>query len=346
MAEEGRATTRVAPTRRGRNGGARRRDSSAPLRCARNDMWGTCGGGDGSPPPVFTGAGSRREDNGRGVFTRAGSSREERRGELEGEGRREWPKRDGRPLGSPLRGEGGMAEPGNEIPRLRCAALGMTCGGALVGMTCGGGDGSPQDLREDNGRGVFTRAGISREERRGELEGEGRREWPKRDGRPLGSPLRGEGGMAEPGDEIPRLRCAALGMTMWGKGMGPRPPSSRGQDLDARTTGGVSSRGQALRGKNGGESLRVKEGENGRRGTGPLGSPLRGEGGMAEPGDEIPRLRFAALGMTCGGALVGMTCGGRGWVPAPRLHGGRISTRGQGRRGGGQKAWAMNRPVM
>ena len=55
---------------------------------------------------------------------------------------------------------------------------------------------------------------------------------------------------------------------MWGKGMGPRPPSSRGQDLDARTTGGVFSRGQALRGENGGERLRMKEGENGRRGTG------------------------------------------------------------------------------
>ena len=135
MAEEGRATTRVAPTRRGRNGGARRRDSSAPLRYARNDMWGSAGRNDmwgkGMGPRI-------REDNGGGVFTRAGSSREGRRGELEGEGRREWPKRDERPLGSPLRGEGGMAEPGNEIPRPRCATLGMTCGGVVVGMTCGG----------------------------------------------------------------------------------------------------------------------------------------------------------------------------------------------------------------
>ena len=134
MAEEGRATTRVAPTRRGRRARGRR-DSSTPLRYARNDMWGSAGRNDmwgkGMGPRI-------REDNGRGVFTRAGSSREERRGELEGEGRREWPKRDGRPLGSPLRGEGGMAEPGNEIPRLRCATLGMRCGGALVGMTCGG----------------------------------------------------------------------------------------------------------------------------------------------------------------------------------------------------------------
>ena len=39
------------------------RDSSAPLRCARNDMWE---GRDGFPPPIFTGARSRREDNGRG----------------------------------------------------------------------------------------------------------------------------------------------------------------------------------------------------------------------------------------------------------------------------------------
>ena len=141
MAEEGRATTRVAPTRRGRKEGARarrRRDSSAPLRCARNDMWGSAGRngvwGRGMGPRI-------REDNGWGVFTGAGSLREGRRGELEGEGRREWPKRDGRPLGSPLRGEGGRRARGredDEIPRLRCAALGMTCGGALVGMTCGG----------------------------------------------------------------------------------------------------------------------------------------------------------------------------------------------------------------
>ena len=144
MAEEGRATTRVAPTRRGRNGGARRRDSSAPLRCARNDMWGNAGRNDmwgkgmGPRPPSSRGQDLDARTTGGGVFTRAGFSREERRGELEGEGRREWPKRDGRPLGSPLRGEGGMAEGGNEIPRLRCATLGMTCGGALVGMTCGG----------------------------------------------------------------------------------------------------------------------------------------------------------------------------------------------------------------
>ena len=150
------------------------------------------------------------------------------------------------------------------IPRLRCATLGMRCGGVVVGMTCGGRGWVPASARTTGG-GVFTRAGFSREERRGEFEGEGRREWPKRDGRPLGSPLRGEGGGRED-DEIPRLRCARN--DMWGKGMGPRPPSSRGQDLDARTTGGVSSRGQAFRGKNGGESLRVKEGENGRRGTG------------------------------------------------------------------------------
>ena len=44
---------------------------------------GNNGGREGSPPPVFTGAGSRREDN---------------------EGK------------------------GNKIPRLRFAALGMTCG--------------------------------------------------------------------------------------------------------------------------------------------------------------------------------------------------------------------------
>ena len=152
---------------------------------------------------------------------------------------------------------------GDKIPRLRCAALGMTCGGR--GWV-------PASARTTGG-GVFTRAGSSREERRGEFEGEGRREWPKRDGRPLGSPLRGEEGGRED-DEIPRLRCARNDMwgsagrnDMW-KGMGPRPPSSRGQDLDARTTGGVSSRGQAFRGKDGGERLRVKEGENGRRGTG------------------------------------------------------------------------------
>ena len=54
MAEEGRATTRVPPTRRGRNGGAWRRDSSAPLRSARNDMWGK-----GMGPRI-------REDNGWG----------------------------------------------------------------------------------------------------------------------------------------------------------------------------------------------------------------------------------------------------------------------------------------
>ena len=105
------------------------------LGCARNDMWGR-----GMGPRI-------REDNGWGVFTGAGSLREGRRGELEGEGRREWPKRDGRPLGSPLRGEGGMAEGGNEIPRLRFAALGMTCGGALVGMTCGGGGWVPASAR-------------------------------------------------------------------------------------------------------------------------------------------------------------------------------------------------------
>ena len=70
-------------------------------------------------------------------------------------------------------------------------------------------------------------------------------------------------------------------------------------------------------------------------------------------GGEIPRLRFAALRMTCGGEEVGWvpasarTTGGsgtgcsrtaptrwlsdgwEGWVPAPRLHGGRISTPGQ-----------------
>ncbi len=50
------------------------------------------GGGDGSPTPVFTGAGSRREDN---------------------EG-------------------GGCGDcEGSEIPRLRFASLGMTCGGRV-----------------------------------------------------------------------------------------------------------------------------------------------------------------------------------------------------------------------
>ena len=340
------------------------------LRCATLGM--TCGGeGDGSPPPVFTGAGSRREDNGRGVFTRAGFSREGRRGEVEGEGRREWPKRDGRPLGSPLRGEGGMAEPGDEIPRLRCAALGMTCGGAL-----GMGPRPPSSRRawvlasaRTTGGGVFTRAGSSREERRGELEGEGRREWPKRDGRPLGSPLRGEGGMAEPGDEIPRLRCATLGMTcggagdevpapvftgdgsrrednVWGGGWVPIREDNGGGKMMYRLPASFS-RGQASlreerRGELEGEGRREWPKRDGR----PLGSPLRGEGGMAEPGDEIPRLRCATLGMTCGGALVGMTCGGGGWVPAPRLQRGQDLDAGGGRRGGGQKAWAMNRPVM
>ena len=252
------------------------------------------GEGDGSPPPVFTGAGSRREDNGRGVFTRAGSSREERRGEFEGEGRREWPKRDGRPLGSPLRGEGGRRarRRRDSSTSLRYARNDMW---GSAGRNEVWGRGMGPRIREDNGRGVFTRAGYMREERRGELEGEGRREWPKRDGRPLGSPLRGEGGRRARGrrDFSAPLRCARNDMwgsagrnDMWGKGMGPRIREDNGRGVFTRA--GFSR--EERRGELEGEGRREWPKRDGR----PLGSPLRGEGGMAEPGNEIPRLRCCA----------------------------------------------------
>ena len=85
----------------------------------------------------------------------------------------------------------------NEIPRLRCAAFRMTCGGSADAGGCGGrvGDGSPH----------------SRGQRRG--------------GRPRGTPLRrcrGTNGFRD-GGKIPRLRFAAFGMTCGGEaGMGPR----------------------------------------------------------------------------------------------------------------------------
>ena len=77
-------------------------------------------------------------------------------------------------------------------------------------------------------------------------------------------------------DSATPLRCAPNDMWGGGSGMGPRPPSSRGQDLDARTTGGGA--GRAVREQ----------------------APTRW-----------------------------LSDGSQGWVPAPRLHGGRISTRGQ-----------------
>ena len=157
------------------------------------------GGRDGSPPPVFTGAGSRREDNGGGAGIRVG-------------------------------GRGSVL--GGEIPRLRFAALRMTCGGEEVGWvpaprlhggrisTRGQRGGAGRAVREQplpdgcqtGGRDgspppVFTGAGSRREDNGGE-----------RGGRFANSPY--------------QMVVRRVG------GMGPRPPSSRGQDLDARTTGG------------------------------------------------------------------------------------------------------------
>ena len=150
-------------------------------------LLGNNGGRDGSPPPVFTGAGSRRGDN---------------------EGK------------------------GCEIPGLRCAALGMTCGPGRMSD----GFSSPREQRREGwvpasarttrGRGrvpvpvctggrlcagtteggmgprppVFTGAGS----RRGDNEGKGNCSNGGMSGK------REEG--AVPGCEIPGLRCAALGM--------------------------------------------------------------------------------------------------------------------------------------
>ena len=136
----------------GGSGGDLRRARVAPTGEGERDgfppSWGQAvrgnnGGREGSPPPVFTGAGSRREDN---------------------EGK------------------------GNKIPRLRFAALGMTCGpgkgrgmdsrlrgGRLFAGTTEGGMGPRPP--------VFTGAGSRREDNEGE------------------------------GCEIPGICFAALGMT-------------------------------------------------------------------------------------------------------------------------------------
>ena len=79
------------------------------------------------------------------------------------------------------------------------------------------------------------------------------------------------------------------------KGMGPRPPSSRGQDLDVRTTG---------------RELRLRKGDC-------VSSDV--------VDSKIPRLRCAALGITM--ALLWPRKGMKmdmGFTPIPRLHEGRL----------------------
>ena len=102
-------------------------------------------------------------------------------------------------------------------------------------------------------------------------------------------------------------------------GMGPRPPSSRGQDLDARTTGGEGERTVRE------QPLRVVCQPGGRDGSPP--PVFTGAGSRRE--DNGGGGRFANKAPTRW-----MSDGWEGWVPAPRLHGGRISTRGQRGRGG------------
>ena len=146
---------------------------------------------------------------------------------------------------------------GDEIPRLRFAALRMTCGGEEVGWV--------PAPRLHGGR-ISTR---------GQREGRG-------SGRFANSPY--------------ELSVSRVG------GMGPRPPSSRGQDLDARTTGGA---GRAVR-----EPPLPDGCQTGGRDGFPLPPVFTGAGSSREKrvggrgsvlGGEIPRLRFAALRMTCGG---------------------------------------------
>ena len=190
------------------------RDSATPLRCAPNDMWG---GGSGMGPAP-------------------------------------------RPRGQ-RGGAAGRAVRNKPLPD---------------GCQTGGRDGSPPP--------VFTGAGS----RRGGGRGSGRfANTPTRwlsDGWEgwVPAPRLHGGGFANSPYQMVVRRVA---------GMGPRPPSSRGQDLDARTTGG------------GGAGRAVRE-----------QAPTRW-----------------------------LSDGWEGWVPAPRLHGGRISTRGQ--REGERDGRFANKPL-
>ena len=104
----------------------------------------------------------------------------------------------------------GMALPAYAIPRLRFAVLGMTCWGAKKGWVP-----------------AYARMGPRR--------GDGDPRIREDNGSPWGW------GFPFP---HPSLRGRVL---CGGMGMGPRPPPSRGQDLDARTTGGDGSGGRAVR---------------------------------------------------------------------------------------------------
>ena len=156
-------------------------------------------------------------------------------------------------------------------------------------------------------------------------------EWAVRE-----PPLRGArtGGRGRDGNEIPHFaRCVQN--DMWEGGMGPRPPSSRGQDLDARTTGG-GGRPPLQRGRDGSDVGRGMTSDgNGRFANRPYEGQVRGGG---RDGSEIPRLRCAAFGMTCGKGGMGPRMredkgrgsgDGMGLHPHPNLP----SSRGKG--GGG-----------
>ena len=88
----------------------------------------------------------------------------------------------------------------------------------------------------------------------------------------------------------------------------PPPMSARGQDLDARITGG-------------GNDMWVEKG-----GWVPASARTRGGGG-----DGLPPPVFTGTGSRRedNGRGNDMWVEKEGWVPASRLHGGRISTRGQ-----------------
>ena len=127
-------------------------------------------------------------------------------------------------------------------------------------------------------------------------------------------------------DSATPLRCAPNDMWGGGSGMGPRPPSSRGQDLDARTTGGSGRFANKP----------LPDGcQTGRRDGSPppvftgAGSRREDNGGERAVREQAPT-RW-------------LSDGWEGWVPAPRLYGGRISTRGQ--RGEGERAVREQAPT-
>ena len=143
-----------------------------------------------------------------------------------------------------------------------------------------------QDLREDNGGGGER---AVREQAPTRWLSDGWEGWVPADGWEgwVPAPFTGAGSRREDngGERDGRFANSPYQMVVRRVGgMGPRPPSSRGQDLDARTTGG------------GGRAVREQ-------------APTRW-----------------------------LSDGSQGWVPAPRLHGGRISTRGQRGEGDGRFA--------